>query len=176
MTTSKPRVRAYVDHDTYAKLQFATSRPHVTISDTVNNALRAYLSDEWKFEQDNAVLRRLDQMTRQHEMSKQKANVMAEAFALFARIFFQIAPPIPAAEQEAANARGKQRFEIYRNRLRETLSHTSEHLFGMMDDVYADESAFFTEAELEALRQVAANEAANAAEQSETVQEEREDR
>jgi len=39
MTTSKPRVRAYVDHDTYAKLQFATTRPHVSISDTVNNAL-----------------------------------------------------------------------------------------------------------------------------------------
>ena len=66
---------------------------------------------------------------------------MSEAFALFVRILFQIAPPIPEAEQEAANARGKQHFEIYRNRLREALSHTSEHLFGMMDDVYADESA-----------------------------------
>jgi len=48
MTTSKPRVRAYVDHDTYAKLQFATTRPHVSISDTVNNALKVYLSDEYK--------------------------------------------------------------------------------------------------------------------------------
>ena len=86
MTTSKPRVRAYVDHDTYAKLQFATSRPHVMISDKVNNALKVYLSDEWKYEQDNAVLRRLDQMTRQIKMSKQKANVMPEAFALQTRV------------------------------------------------------------------------------------------
>ena len=46
MTTSKPRVRAYVDRNTCAKLQFATSRPHVTISDTVNNALKVYLSDD----------------------------------------------------------------------------------------------------------------------------------
>ena len=47
MATSKPRVRAYVDHDTYAKLQFATTRPHVSISDTVNNALKVFLSDEY---------------------------------------------------------------------------------------------------------------------------------
>ena len=86
MTTSKPRVRAYIDHDTFAKLRFATSRPHVTISETVNNALKVYLSDEWKYEQDNAVLRRLDQMTRQHEVAKQESNVMAEAFGLRIRV------------------------------------------------------------------------------------------
>ena len=110
MTTSKPRVRAYVDHETYAKLQFATSRPHVTISDTVNNALKVYLSDDYKMEHDNAVLRRLDQMTRQHEMSKQKANVMAEAFALFVRYYLTITPEIPVAQRQAANTLGESRF------------------------------------------------------------------
>ena len=86
MTTSKPRVRAYFDYDTYAKLRSATSRPHVTISDTVNNALKVYLSDDKKHEQDNAVLRRLDQMTRQHEVAKQESIVMAEALALRIRV------------------------------------------------------------------------------------------
>ena len=56
MATSKPRVRAYVDHDTYAKLQFATTRPHVSISDTVNNALKVYLSDEYSLEHNSACL------------------------------------------------------------------------------------------------------------------------
>ena len=159
MTTSKPRVRAYVDHDTYAKLQFATSRPHVTISDTVNNALKVYLSDEWKFEQDNAVLRRLDQMTRQVEMSKQKANVMSEAFALFVRYYLTITPQIPQAQREAANALGEDRFNRYKEHLKTVLSHTSRHLFGMMDDVNLDENSFFTQAELDALSRVAAEEA-----------------
>ena len=54
----------------------------MSISETVNNALEIHLSDDWKLEQSNAVLRRLDQMTRQIKMSKQKANVMSEAFAL----------------------------------------------------------------------------------------------
>ena len=159
MTTSKPRVRAYVDHDTYAKLQFATSRPHVTVSDTVNNTLKVYLSDDYKFEHDNAVLRRLDQMTRQHEMSKQKANVMAEAFALFVRYYLTITPEIPVAQRQAANALGESRFNRYRDDLKTVLSHTSRHLFGMMDDVYLEENSFFTEAELDALSRVAADEA-----------------
>lgn len=166
MTTSKPRVRAYVDHDTFAKLRFATSRPHVTISDTVNKALKVYLSDEWKHEQDNAVLRRLDQMTRQIEMSKQKANVMSEAFALFVRYYLTITPQIPAAQREAANALGEDRFERYKGHLKTILSHTSRHLFGIMDDVYMDENSFFTEAELEALSRVATEEAIRKEQQS----------
>ena len=106
-------MRAYVDRDTCAKLQFATNRPHVTISDTVNNALKVYLSDDWKHEQRKAVLRRLDQMTRQTEMSKQKANVMSEAFALFVRYYLTITPQIPAAQREAANTPGEDRFGRY---------------------------------------------------------------
>ena len=83
MTTSKPRVRAYVDHDTCAKLQFATTRPHVSISDTVNNALKVYLSDEYSMERDSAILRRLDRMTRENEQFNQKLAIQSEALAGF---------------------------------------------------------------------------------------------
>ena len=52
-------------------------------------------------------------MTRQTEMSKQKANVMSEAFALFVRYYLTITPQIPAAQREAANAPGEDRFGRY---------------------------------------------------------------
>lgn len=157
MTTSKPRVRAYVDHDTYAKLQFATSRPHVTISETVNNALKVYLSDDYKIEHDNAVLRRLDQMTRQMERNGQKANVHAEAFAMFARVMFRFVPIIPDAEAKAAITRGANLFEQFTENLKATLMRSPNLFFGALEDVYLDESAFFTQAELDALSRVAGN-------------------
>ena len=43
--------------------------------------------------------------------------------------------------------------------MKTVLSHTSRHLFGMMDDVYMDENSYFTEAELEASSRVATEEA-----------------
>ena len=79
--------------------------------------------------------------------------------ALFIRYHLTITPQIPAAQREAANALGEDRFERYKGHLKTILSHTSRHLFGMMDDVYMDENSFFTEAELEALSRMATEEA-----------------
>lgn len=151
MATSKPRVRAYVDHDTYAKLQFATTRPHVSISDTVNNALKVYLSDEYSMERDNAVLRRLDRMTRENERFNQKLAIQSEAMAAFMLYMMRVTPQLPEAEKAAAIARGDKLFDDFVENLKERLQRTSISLFGTFEDVYADETAFFTDEELDLL-------------------------
>jgi len=150
MATSKPRVRAYVDHDTYAKLQFATTRPHVSISNTVNNALKVYLSDEYSIERDSAILRRLDRMTRENERFNQKLAIQSEALAGFMLYFMRVTPQPPEAEKAAAIARGEQFDHLVEN-LKTRLESTSKSLFGTFEDVYADESAFFSEEELDRL-------------------------
>jgi len=141
MATSKPRVRAYVDHDTYAKLQFATTRPHVSISDTVNNALKVYLSDEYSMERDSAILRRLDRMTRENERFNQKLAIQSEALAGFMLYFMRVTPQPPEAEKAAAIARGDKQFDDLIDNLKKRLESTSKSLFGTFEDVYADESA-----------------------------------
>jgi hypothetical protein len=105
MAPSKPRIRAYVDHDTYAKLQFATTRPHVSISDTVNNALKVYLSDEYSMERDNTILRRLDRMTRENGRFNQKLAIQSGALAIFMMFFMRMMRYPPEAEKAAAIAR-----------------------------------------------------------------------
>jgi len=140
MATSKPRVRAYVDHDTYAKLQFATTRPHVSISDTVNNALKVYLSDEYSMERDSAILRRLDRMTRENERFNQKLAIQSEALAGFMLYFMRVTPQPPEAEKAAAIARGDKQFDDLIDNLKKRLESTSKSLFGTFEDVYADES------------------------------------
>ena len=151
MTTSKPRVRAYVDHDTYAKLQFATTRPHVSISDTVNNALKVYLSDEYNLEHNSAMIRRLDRMTRESERINQKLAIQSEAMAAFILYMMRVTPQPPEAEKAAAIARGDKYFDDFVETLKARLQRTSKSLFGTFQDVYADESAFFTAEELELL-------------------------
>ena len=55
----------------------------MSISDTVNNALKVYLSDEYSMERDSAILRRLDRMTRENEQFNQKLAIQSEALAGF---------------------------------------------------------------------------------------------
>ena len=155
MTTSKPRVRAYVDHDTYAKLQFATTRPHVSISDTVNNALKVFLSDEYSLEHNSAMIRRLDRMTRESERINQKLAIQSEALAAFMLYVMRVTPSVPASEKAASIARGDEMFERLVSNLKERLKSSSKSLFGTFEDVYAEESAFFTVEELELLHRPA---------------------
>lgn len=158
MTTSKPRVRAYVDHATYAKLKFVTMRPHVTISDTVNNALKVYLSEEYNLEHNSAMIRRLDRMTRESERINQKLAIQSEAMAAFMLYTMRVTPQLPEAEKAAAIARGDKLFDDLVENLKARLAHTSKSLFGTFEDVYADESAFFTAEELELLHRPAPGE------------------
>ena len=160
MTTSKPRVRAYVDHDTYAKLQFATTRPHVSISDTVNNALKVYLSEEHNLEHKSAMIRRLDRMTRESERINQKLAIQSEAMAAFMLYMMRDTPQLPEAEKAAAIARGDKLFDDLVENLKVRLQRTSKSLFGTFEDVYSDESAFFTAEELELLHRPAPGEVA----------------
>ena len=158
MATSKPRVRAYVDHDTYAKLQFATTRPHVSISDTVNNALKVYLSDEYNLEHNSAMIRRLDRMTRESERINQKLAIQSEAMAAFMLYTMRVTPQPPEAEKAAAISRGDKLFDDLVENLKARLQRTSKSLFGTFEDVYSDESAFFTAEELELLHRPAPGE------------------
>ena len=158
MTTSKPRVRAYVDHDTYAKLQFATTRPHVSISDTVNNALKVFLSDEYSLEHNSAMIRRLDRMTRESERINQKLAIQSEALAAFMIYVMRVTPSLPEAEKPAAIARGDVLFAKLVESLKDRLQRTSQSLFGTFEDVYADETAFFTDEELDLLHKPAPGE------------------
>lgn len=158
MTTSKPRVRAYVDHDTYAKLQFATTRPHVSISDTVNNALKVYLSDDYNLEHNSAMIRRFDRMTRESERINQKLAIQSEVMAAFMLYTMRVTPQLPEAEKAAAIARGDKLFDDLVENLKARLQSTSKSLFGTFEDVYSDESAFFTAEELELLHRPAPGE------------------
>ena len=151
MTTSKPRVRGYISDSTYAKLMLATSRPHVTISDTLNNALKSYLSDEYALERESAIIKRLDRIARETEALELRMAITSEAMALFIRHYLMATPKIPKADQDAARARGDVRYEAFKTNLRTVLEDTTKSLYGAVKDIYTDTDGFFTAEELDLL-------------------------
>lgn len=70
----------------------------------------------------------------------------------------RVTPQLPEAEKAAAIARGDKLFDDLVENLKARLARTSKSLFGTFDDVYSDESAFFTAEELELLHRPAPGE------------------
>lgn len=153
MPSKRPRIRPYLDEDIYVLLRAAAERPGCTESGIVNDALAAHFKGEHAQSFMNALLRRLDQMTRILETSKRDHIVHAEAFGLFMRYFLTVIPPVGPKDKEAAQAEGHSRFETYLESLRTILADGDPILMSAMDDVRFDESAFFSTEELKLLHE-----------------------
>lgn len=153
MGTRLKRIQAYAPDALHRRLEIAASHPKVSKSEIVNRALDLYLSAEQEAARNNPILRRLDRMTRESERLKQRIIVLTEAHALFVRYFLTLVPPPPHDQREAAKSEGASRFESYREALETILADKTRYLFDGIENVFLDESAFFTAEELDRLHE-----------------------
>jgi len=151
MATRLKRIQAYAPDDLHKRLEIAASHPKVSKSKIVQQALELYLSAEQEAARNNPILRRLDQMTRESERLKQRIIVLTEAHALYVRYFLTLVPSPPSDTRDAAKADGAARFEGYREALETILADKTRYLFDGIEDVFMDQSAFFTAEELDRL-------------------------
>ena len=100
-------------------------------------------------------------MTRESERINQKLAIQSEALAAFMLYVMRVTPSVPASEKAASIARGDEMFERLVSNLKERLKSSSKSLFGTFEDVYAEESAFFTVEELELLHRPAPSKTEN---------------
>ncbi len=63
-------------------------------------------------------------------------------------------PPLPNADQDAARALGKERFEYFTTQLARRLAGGKNMIRDVLEEISAEETDFFTEAEIDALRAV----------------------
>ena len=155
MATNKQMVRGYVGDHVYRKLRLAVSRPGVTFSKTINDALDHWLSKERTDNQMGALIRRLDRMTRNQDRIINQQVVMLESQGLFVRLFLTNIPQLPDEEKPAAKIEGARRYELYREMLKQLLSESSRGFLGPLEDIVTGESQFFTHEELELLHKPA---------------------
>ena len=109
----KPRQNLYFDDDVAKQLDALTAKAGSSKSAIVNDAVRAYLARRGARELDDTFKARLDGINEQLRRLDRDQNVMIESFALFVRYQLGITPALPASEQSAAQAVGRDRFQQF---------------------------------------------------------------
>lgn len=150
----KPRLNVHVAFELFDKVEIAAKRPGVTKAAVVEAALMGFFSKEFDDQRDGALIRRLDRMTRQYDRLERNLGITTETLALFVRFFLTVTPPLPNTDQDAARALGKERFDYFVTQLGRRLAGGKNMIRDVLEEISANESDFFTEAEIDALRAV----------------------
>lgn len=150
----KPRLNVHISHQLSEKVELFARRPGVTKAAVVEAALMGFFSKEFDDQRDGALIRRLDRLTRQYDRLERNLSITTETLALFVRFFLTVTPPLPNTDQDAARALGKERFEYFISQLGRRLAGGKNMVRDVLEEISAEESDFFTQEELEALRAV----------------------
>lgn len=150
----KPRLCVYLSDQVDQRLTLAARRPGASKSAITDAALAAFLSPERDDQRDAAIIRRLDRLSRQLDRVERDQTILSETVALFVRYYLTITPPLPGVEQDAARALGKERFEYFVAQVGRRLAGGRNMIRDVLEEISADESDFFTQEEVDALRAV----------------------
>ena len=107
----KDRLNVYFDSSLTAELEALAARRKVSKSQIVEAALASYLSPDAADQREAAIVRRLDRLTRAIERLERDQTIAAEALALFVRFWLTTTPPLPDTMRDAAQAKGRERYE-----------------------------------------------------------------
>ena len=101
----------YFDPSLTAELEALAARRKVSKSQVVEAALASYLSPDAADQREAAITRRLDRLTRAVERLERNQTITTEALALFVRFWLTTTPPLPDTKRDAAQAKGRERYE-----------------------------------------------------------------
>ncbi|QBK30151.1 CopG family transcriptional regulator [Roseitalea porphyridii] len=107
----KDRLNVYFDPTLAAELESLAARRKVSKSQIVEAALASYLSPDGADQREAAIVRRLDRLTRAIERLERDVTISTEAVALFVKFWLTTTPPLPDAMRDAAQAKGRERYE-----------------------------------------------------------------
>ncbi|MEO3431886.1 CopG family transcriptional regulator [Inquilinus sp. CAU 1745] len=107
----KDRLNVYFDPALSAELEALAARRKVSKSQIVEVALAAFLSPDAADQREAAIVRRLDRLTRAMERLERDQTIAAEALALFVKFWLTTTPPLPDTMRDAAQAKGRERYE-----------------------------------------------------------------
>ena len=120
--------------DVATKLADYAARKRVPQALVVETALASHLSPDGADRLEAALARRLDRMTRQIERLEHHVKISNEAIALFVRFWLTSTPPLPDSAQEAAQVKGRERYEGFVEALGRRLARGAH----LADEVTAD--------------------------------------
>lgn len=110
---TKVRLSVYLDPETMAQVAELAGRKNQSRSLIAEAAIASFLTPDDSDRREAALVRRLDLLTRQGERLERDLVIATEAIALFIRFWLTVTPPLPESAQLAAQAKGRERFELF---------------------------------------------------------------
>lgn len=131
----KDRLNVYFDPTLSVELDALAARRNVSKSQVVEAALASYLSPDAADQREAAITRRLDRLTRAVERLERDVTIGNEAVALFVRFWLTTTPPLPDTMREAAQAKGRERYDGFVETLGRRLTKGSTFAKEVLQDV-----------------------------------------
>ena len=107
----------------------------VSRSAIVEAAVASYLSPDGADRKEAAYTRRLDRLSRQLMRLERNVAITAETVALFVRFWLIVTPPLPPEGQNAAQTKGRERFEGFIETLGRRLQSGESFLAEIPNDI-----------------------------------------
>jgi hypothetical protein len=107
------KIGVYLTDDVARHFKVALRRSGMTKSALVNGALTHLLHPPRPHEPGQEELRALRALLKRVRWLQRETLVLTETLATFIRYFLMITPPLPESEREAAEALGRQRYEVF---------------------------------------------------------------
>ena len=108
---SRARLNVFLEREHAKSVQEVAAMKRTSKSAVIAAALASYLSPDGLDRREVATLKRLDRFAQQLERVERDQAILIETLALFVRHQLSVTTPIPEAQQEAARAQGRVRFE-----------------------------------------------------------------
>jgi|TARA_R110002124_G_scaffold32155_1_gene108428 predicted transcriptional regulator len=131
----KDRLNVYFDPSLSPELDALAARRKVSKSQIVEAALASYLSPDAADQREAAITRRLDRLTRAIERLERNQTIATEALALFVRFWLTTTPPLPDAMRDAAQAKGRERYDGFVETLGRRLAKGSTFAKELSEDI-----------------------------------------
>lgn len=110
---TRARLNVFLERDHANRLDELACMKRVSKSGIVAAALASYLSPDAGDRREAIAAKRLERIGDAIERLERDQSILIETLALYIRHHFAITPPIPEAQQDAARALGKARFEQF---------------------------------------------------------------
>lgn len=110
---SRVRLNVFLEREHAKRLDELACMKRVPKSGIVAAALASYLSPDGGDRREALIAKRLQKLSDTFERMERDQAILIETLALFIRHHFAITPAIPEAQQDAARAQGRARFEQF---------------------------------------------------------------
>jgi predicted transcriptional regulator len=130
----KVRLSVYLDPQIMVRLAELAKSKGMSKSPVAEAAIASLLTSGDADRHEAALVRKLDELTRQVNRLERDHSIAVEALALFIRFWLIVTPSLPQSAQSAAQAKGRERYESFLETLGRRLAKRQSFLQQVSSD------------------------------------------